>query len=57
MHLILGADPQLLATLAVLGDYLQDVVLVGGWVPTSTAGSGPPRARWRPGAPSISMPR
>ena len=33
MHLILGADPQLLATLAALGDYLQDVVLVGGWVP------------------------
>ena len=33
MHLILEADPQLLATLAALGDYLQDVVLVGGWVP------------------------
>jgi len=33
VHLILDADPQLLATLAVLGDYLQDVVLVGGWVP------------------------
>ena len=33
MHVILDADPQLLATLAALGDYLQDVVLVGGWVP------------------------
>jgi len=33
VHVILGADPQLLATLAALGDYLQDVVLVGGWVP------------------------
>jgi len=30
---IVDADPQLLATLAALGDYLEDVVLVGGWVP------------------------
>ncbi|HUS70475.1 MAG TPA: GSU2403 family nucleotidyltransferase fold protein [Anaerolineae bacterium] len=33
MHVVVDADPQLLATLAVLGDYLQDMVLVGGWVP------------------------
>lgn len=28
-----GIDPRLLTTLVALGDYLQDVVLVGGWVP------------------------
>jgi hypothetical protein len=30
---LVGIDPHLLKTLIVLGDYLQDVVLVGGWVP------------------------
>jgi len=28
-----GTDPQLLGTLAALRDYVQDIVLVGGWVP------------------------
>jgi hypothetical protein len=28
-----GIDARLLATLVALGDYLQDVVVVGGWVP------------------------
>ncbi len=28
-----GIDPRLLSTLGALGDYLQDVVVVGGWVP------------------------
>jgi len=28
-----GIDPRLLSTLAALGDYLQDIVVVGGWVP------------------------
>ena len=30
---VTGIDPRLLSTLAALGDYLQDVVVVGGWVP------------------------
>ena len=30
--MIKGVDPQLLKTLAALGDYVQDIVLVGGWV-------------------------
>ena len=33
MQTIVDADPQLLATLAALGHYLEDLVLVGGWVP------------------------
>jgi hypothetical protein len=33
MITIEGADPRLLNTLAALGDYAQDIVLVGGWVP------------------------
>ncbi len=33
MPAIVDADPQLLATLGALGDYLEDLVLVGGWVP------------------------
>lgn len=33
MKTIEGVDHQLLATLTALGDYLDDVVLVGGWVP------------------------
>lgn len=33
MPTILDADPQLLGTLAALGEYLEDMVLVGGWVP------------------------
>lgn len=33
MNTIEGVDHQLLATLTALGDYLEDVVLVGGWVP------------------------
>lgn len=28
-----GIDPRLLSTLAALGGYLQDIVVVGGWVP------------------------
>jgi len=32
MIMIKGVDPQLLKTLAALGDYVQDIVLVGGWV-------------------------
>lgn len=30
--MIKGVNPQLLRTLAALGDYVQDIVLVGGWV-------------------------
>lgn len=33
MPTILDADPQLLGTLVALGEYLEDMVLVGGWVP------------------------
>lgn len=32
MIMIKGVDPQLFKTLAALGDYVQDIVLVGGWV-------------------------
>lgn len=32
MMVIKGVDPQLFKTLAALGDYVQDIVLVGGWV-------------------------
>jgi len=32
MIMIKGIDPQLFKTLAALGDYVQDIVLVGGWV-------------------------
>ncbi len=32
MMVIKGVDPRLFKTLAALGDYVQDIVLVGGWV-------------------------
>jgi len=32
VNTIEGVDHELLATLTALGDYLEDVVLVGGWV-------------------------
>ncbi len=32
MRMIKGVDPQLFKTLAALGDYVEDIVLVGGWV-------------------------
>jgi len=32
MIMIKGVNPQLFRTLAALGDYVQDIVLVGGWV-------------------------
>jgi len=34
VNAIEGVDHQLLATLTALGDYLEDMVLVGGWVPS-----------------------
>lgn len=33
MPTVVDADPQLLGTLAALGEYLEDIVLAGGWVP------------------------
>ena len=33
MPSVQGIDHRLLATLLALGDYLRDVVVVGGWVP------------------------
>lgn len=30
---VAGIDHRLLKTLVVLGDYLRDIVVVGGWVP------------------------